>query len=481
MPSDSTDAAEGLRRDPLIALRPYLQPWRIAVLGFAAVLALVIALWPAPAGVPQQAILALGLTAFTVALWATIAIPQPIAAIAFLALALLTSTASPAAIFSGFASSSLWLVFGGLLIGTAAERSGFGRFIARRFLGRFRASYPQLVLGIIIGSTVLAFLVPSNMGRLAITVPVVMALAKDAGYETGSGGYIGLVVTAVIGNFTVALAILPANLLNVMVMGAGETLYGIRVSYMEYLLLCGPVLGLVKALVVWRTVVWLYPAPTPAPARTDVHERLGPEALRVAAILGVAILAWATDFLHGVRPGWVALAAGLACLLPRVGVLPVSEVLDRKKLLLVVWVGTVLSLAAVLTESGASRLVSGALSAFSGVAGQPPVYGYFALAYLSSLISVFATIGGAIPIVAATIGDIASATGLPLKTGLLSVTAGLSSLFFPYIAAPVVVGLTLGQVSIRDATRFTVASSILTVLVVIPLNALWWRFLGVLP
>mgnify|MGYP003346625559 CR=1 FL=1 len=46
------------------------------------------------------------------------------------------------------------------------------------------------------------------------------------------------------------------------------------------------------------------------------------EEKRLALILALALLLWMTDSLHGLRAGWVALAAGLACLLPRVGVLP---------------------------------------------------------------------------------------------------------------------------------------------------------------
>jgi di/tricarboxylate transporter len=470
-----------MRRGWLPARLSGIAPWRIVVMAVAALMALAISLVPPPAGAPGQAMVALGLTVMTVALWATMAIPQPIAALLFLGLVLVTGAASPAATVSGFLSNSLWLVFGGLLIGTAAERTGFGRFIARRFFGRFRASYSQLILGLIVGTTILSFLVPANMGRIAITVPIVMALAKDVGYEPGSPGYVGLVITAVIGNFTVALAILPANLLNIMVIGSGETLYGIRVSYMEYLLLCAPVLGLVKALIVWRTVVWLYPAAAPRLDAGVGPDRLGLEAKRVAVILGCAILLWASDFLHGVRPGWVALGAGLACLSPGIGVLAPAEGLDRAKLLVVVWVGTVLSLGAVLSESGASRLVSEALAGFSGGTGMSPLYGYYAIAYLSSLLTNLATLGGAIPIVAATVGDISAATGLPVKTGIMSVAAGLSALFFPYVAAPVVVGLTMGKVSMAAAARFMILASVLTWLIVIPLNAVWWRLLSVLP
>ncbi len=458
-----------------------LSAWRIGIFALTLLLAVAVALTPAPEGMPQQSMVALGLILMTVVLWATMVIPQPAAAMLFLALASVTGIAQPQATFSGFLSSSLWLVFGGLLIGTAAERTGFGRFVARRFLGRFRGSYATLVLGVIVGTSVLSFLVPSNMGRLAISVPVVMALAKEVGYPIGSNGHIGLVLTATVGNFAVAQGVLPGNLLNIMIVGAGETLYGINISYMRYMLLCGPILGLAKALLVWRLVVWFHPAPMPHSDDNAQVERLSPEAIRVGLILGVAILLWATDFWHGIRPGWVALAAGVLCLIPGIGVLHPREALNPRRLLIITWVGTVLSLAAVMTESGASTLVSGALARLAGTDGQSPLYGYFAMAYLSSFLATLSTFGGAIPTMAAVASEISAATSLPLDTGVMAIAAGMSALFFPYIAAPVVVGLAMGQVSQRAALPYMVTAALLTCVLIIPLNAVWWWVIGALP
>lgn len=368
------------------------------------------------------------------------------------------------------------------MIGTAADRTGFGRFVARRFVGGFRGSYSDLVAGILAGSTLLAFLVPATMGRIAITVPVVMALAREAGYERGSPGYVGLVVAAVIGNFTIALAVLPGNLLNIMVVGSGETMYGLAMPYMRYLLLAGPVLGLVKGLLVWWTIVRIYPAPPPRFSGEAAAEApLGPPARRVGIILAAAIVAWALDFWHGLNPGLVALAAGLACMVPGLGPLGWRDGLDPKTLLILVWVATVLGLGAVLAEAGASKLVSGALADLARIEGQSPLYGYFATAYLAALLAVLTTIGGAIPIVATAVGGFAAVTGLPIEAGIMAIVAGMSALFLPFAAAPIMVGLAMGEVSPGAATRFTLASSLLTCLIVIPLNALWWRLIGALP
>jgi len=444
---------------------------------------LAVMLLPAPEGVPHSAMLALGLMAFTVIMWATAVIPPPLTAVIFIVLAALSGSATMPAIVSGFVSNSVWLVFGGLLIGSAAERSGFGRWVARHFLAGFRGSYASLILGILLGTAVLSFLVPSNMGRIAISIPIILALAKEAGYEIGTPAHIGLIVTTVIGNFTTAIGILPANLLNIMIVGTGEALYGTQITYVQYLVMCLPVLGIGKGLLVWVLVPRLYPAPAPRLTSEGMAGAgvLSQEGIRVAAILGVAILAWATDFMHGIRPGWIALGAGLLCVMPRIGVLPVSEIFDRRKLEIVVWIAGVLTLASVLSDSGASTLISRILAETASVEGKSPTYGYFAIAYLTSLVAVFATMGGTVPTMAAVVGGISEATNLPLETGMLAVSAGTSGLLFPYVAAPMVAGLAFGKVSMADATRFTVISTLFTWVFIVPLNALWWQLIGALP
>ena len=466
-------------------------PWPLSVMArrdaliliVAVLFGLIVCLWPTPAGTSHRAVLALGLSSATVILWATQAIPQWMSAAGFMSLALLTGTASVGAITAGFTSSAAWLVFGGLLTATATERTGFGRWIARKFLGRFHGSYTQLMFGILVGSTALSFLVPSNMGRIAITVPIVMALAKDAGYEPGTQGYIGLVITAVLGNFSTALAVLPANLLSVTIVGTGEAMYGVHITYMWWLVLCGPLLGLAKAVLVWWLVPRLYPAPPPAREQgtASASGPLSDDAIRVAVIQAVAILLWMTDFLHGIRPGWIAIAAGIACYLPGIGVLPLADIADRKRLLMVVWIAGVLSMSATVSETGAGTMLSDLLGSAAAIQGKSPTYGYFTLAYMMSVLTLVTTMGGAVPTLMALVGGVEKATGLPLETGMVALAAGSTALFLPYVAAPMVVGLTIANIDQRIAAKFTLWSAAISWVTIIPLNALWWRWLGAIP
>ena len=86
-----------------------------------------------------------------------------------------------------------------------------------------------------------------------------------------------------------------------------------------------------------------------------------------------------------------------------------------------------------------------------------------------------------VPTMMAAVGGISQATGLPIETGMVSLTAGATALLLPYVAAPMVVGLAIGKVDQRIAAKFTLWSALISYVTIIPLNAMWWKLIGALP
>jgi len=70
------------------------------------------------------------LVCFAVGMWALGVLPEHITGILFMLLAVLLRVASPAVIFAGFTTSTLWLVFGGLFIAEAVQATGLGKRLA---------------------------------------------------------------------------------------------------------------------------------------------------------------------------------------------------------------------------------------------------------------------------------------------------------------------------------------------------------------
>lgn len=78
---------------------------------------------------------------------------------------------------------------------------------------------------------------PSNMGRIALLMPIVAAMAKRAGIPDGSRAWFGLALAVGFGTFQLSATILPANVPNLVMSGAAEGSYGIHLNYVPYLLL----------------------------------------------------------------------------------------------------------------------------------------------------------------------------------------------------------------------------------------------------
>ena len=72
----------------------------------------------------------------------------------------------------------------------------------------------------------------------------------------------------------------------------------------------------------------------------------------------------------------------------------------------------------------------------------------------------------------------ADATGWPLKAVLMTMAVGYSTILLPHMVPPVVVGFQLAGIKFRDAMRFIVPLALCSIIVLIPLDYLWWHLIG---
>jgi len=435
-------------------------------------------LLPVPADTPANVLPTLAITVFTIGLWATGAIAEYITSLMFIVLAIGFSVAPAAVIFSGLLSSAFWLVVGGMVIGIAADRTGLGRYLAHIFTRRMNASYPQLIAGIVTGAVALAFLLPSSMGRLVILMPIVLGLADNLGLGPGSRGRSGMALAAALGTFYVPLTILPANLPNVVLAGAADTLYGLSINYGEYLLMHFPITGVLKGVLLVGLISYLFRGDTLDTSGQSERPRLKADGRRLAVILTMALIAWATDFIHGISPGWVSIAAAGLCLLPRVGVLGLRHLKGSGGYQTLVYVIAILGVGAVISSSGTGSLIAKKVLQVVQFAPEHAVHTYAAFSGLSMAFSTFSTLPGMIAILAPFADQVAHNSGLSVFVVLMMIVNGFSTPFLPYQSAPIMVGLRLGNIGISTAARVMLLLGVLTVVLLQPLNYLWWDWLG---
>ncbi len=463
----------------------------VLVAGMALFASVLLALAPGLMGVDPATGRAAAVIVGALALWATGVVPEPVTAIAFFLACVLMGVAAPEVAFSGFASSAFWLVFGGLLIGMAVKRTGLGERLARVLVGRVGGSYLALLTGVALVAVLLAFLMPSSMGRVVLLIPVVLSLAERLGFGPGTRGRAGLVLLTGMMCFNPPTAVLPAVVPNMVMMGAADTLYGVTFQYFPWLIAHLPVTGLLKSAIIVGVTWMLFRQEPDAPPEEAHPGPLSAQEWRLAVILTLTLLFWATDSLHGVSPAWVALAAGLACLMPspRGGdgggaLIPMALFNERFNFANLIHLAGLLALGAIVAQSGIGVSVGqwlmeflpiGRADGLAGAAGD-----FTAMALLTSLVGMVATIPGVPAVMTPLAESLAQASGLPLTSVLMIQVVGYSTIVLPYQVPPLIVAMQLGGVGPRAAARLTLWVLGLAVLVVWPATFLWWRVLGLL-
>ena len=454
------------------------------VAGLSAVVAAVLVLAPAPQGMSPQAMDAAGLTIFAVGFWATGVLPTGLTAIAFFTLALLIGVQPAQVVFSGFQSAALWLVFGGLVIGVSVRYTGLGVRLARAIVGRLGSSYLAVLSGVAVVGLALAFVMPSSMGRVLLLLPVVLALAGSLGFAPKSPGRTGMVLVVSLVSFMPAGTILPALVPGLILAAAADTFFGITITYADYLITHFPVMGALRTglivLVTWR----MFPDRIPVRAETPTlgeAERPASMAGRERLLTGILLLAlalWVTDSLHGISAGWIGLGAAAILLIPGLGLVPkdtLNKELDYNSLF---YVAGVLAMGVVVAETGLAGDVGGWLFRVLPFEAGANAANFGKLAGLSAVVGLVVTNPGIPAVMSPLSGEIAAAAAMPLATVLMIQVVGFSSVILPYQAAPVVIGMQMGGVSMGQGAKLTLVLTFLTVVLLVPLNYLWWLALG---
>ncbi|MBY6089619.1 SLC13 family permease [Pseudooceanicola sp. 502str34] len=448
--------------------------------GLIALLAAVVAV-TAPGGLTPDQAQILAIVLMTLGLWATGLLPAYLTSLMFFTALLLFGLVDKSVVFSGFTSTAMWLVVSGFVIGAAIGQSGLGQKIGAHVAPHLSRSYPMLVAGMVGLGMGLSFLMPSSMGRAMVLVPVGMALADVLGFRKGTKGRTGVALAIAMSTNVPGFTILPANVPNMVLSGTAENLLDIHIGYTDYLLLHFPVLGLLKSALMVAAILFLCPAKAQKSedaAFTPV-EGSGRHGWLLTILL-VTLALWATDWLHGLPAAWVGLAAAVLLLMPGIGFLNQQQfrgAVDFGTLLLV---AGVLALGVVVTSAGLGDRLAAVVTAALPLAPGRDLTNFFSLAALGTLTSILTTMPGVPAVMTPLTQDLAQATGFSTEAVLMSQVLGFSTVVFPYQAPPLLVAMGLAGEHVRSMIRLTLLMTLLTFVILIPLDFLWWKLLGVI-
>ncbi|MEF3049168.1 SLC13 family permease [Pseudotabrizicola sp. L79] len=435
-----------------------------------------------PAGMTPDQALTFGAMLITLSLWGTGLVPGYVASTFLFAALILAGLATPQEVFASFSSSAIWLVVAGFVIGAAITQSGLGARLGALARPHLSKSYATLIAGLMLLGMGLGFVMPSSLGRAAVLVPVGMALADVLGLGKGSAGRTGVAVVIAIGTNMPSFAILPSNIPNVILSGVAEQSLGLHFSYADYLLLHYPVLGVLKSVAIVALVLAFFPARL-QPAEAASAAASGGSGRRQGALLGllaVTLALWATDQIHGINPAWVGLGVALVLMVPQFGFVPPPVFKSSVDFSMLLFVAGALTLGTVVNASGLGKII--AAEAFAVLPFQPgrDFLNFMSLSLLGTSTSIFTTMAGVPAVLTPLAPDLAQSTGFSVQAVLMTQVIGFSTVLFPYQVGPLIVAMGLAGESTRPLLKVTLSLFVITALVFLPLDYLWWKLLGVI-
>lgn len=428
----------------------------------------------------QQALVA-GVLFLCIAFWATSLVPAYWPALALFAFATATQLAPTEVIFAGFHSSTFWLLFSGMVFGAAIIHTGLNSratYLLTQILGN---SYRGTIIKISFFAMGLSFLIPSGIGRIVLIIPIIAALADHFGYDVRSNGRKGMLLAAAFGTFLPAFAILPANAPNMLLAGMTEALYNAPISYWEYLILHFPVLGFGKLIVLIAVILWLFPDQDPSkntPSNTK-PSTMSKSEKRLLLVLCSCFALWFTDALHHISAGWISLIAAIVCLWPRLG-LTSKQCIDKEiQYGTLLFAGGIIGLSAITAHSGLGNILVNKLTDVIPFADGSPLINLGLLTIISTCVAIVTNLAGVPAIMTPMAEHLADVTGLSTHAVLMTQVLAFSNVFLPYQAAPLITAIAIGNLSITAVTKVCVMTFIITSLILLPLNFLWWHILAV--
>lgn len=458
-------------------------------IGYALIALLVFALpltiWFAPLGLEPTIQKALAITAFMIGSWITHAQDVAISGLMGLYFFWATGVVGFAEAFHGFATTTPWFLFGAILFGLMATKSGLARRLAFAIMRRTGHTYSRLLLGIIIADLLLTFIVPSGIARVVIMSAIAAGLVEAFGYGRGSrigtGIFIILVYTA-----TIFDKMIIAGAASITARGLIERVGEVPVLWSQWFLAFLPC-DIITVVIAWRLVLWLYPPerdalPGGAAFLDDevrAMGRLKPIEWRAIALFALGLGLWMTDFLHHLPSPMIGLGVGLAAVLPRIGVLDVEDV-KKVNLLPVFFVASAISMAHVLETTKALDLFTGVLFAWT----EPLMGNMWAttgVLYWAAF-GYHIVIGDEISMLATSLPMLmtyAKAEGLdPLALGMIW-TFSAGGKIFLYQSAVLVVGYSYGYFTLRDLFKVGLALTIVEWLILMLLVPFYWPLIGI--
>lgn len=472
----------------------------------AAAVLLTILFLPQPAGLSVAGQRMLAVFGFAVVVWVTDALDYAVSAVVIAALmAILLGTSpsltNPNALIgtvsglttavSGFGNTALTLVAAALFLAAAMTVTKLDRRIALIILSGVGTRTNRIVIGAIVVSTVLAFLVPSATARAAAVIPIIMGIIVAFGVDKKSKFAGLLMITTVQAVSIWNVGIKTAAAQNMVAVGFIQKMLGHDITWLSWLIAAAPFSILLSIGLYVIMMTMMPPEAKEIPGGKATVDKslseLGPMTGKEVRLLALSLILlgfWSTEgVLHPFDSSTTTTIAVALLFLPGIGVMDWKTANPLIPWGTIVLFGVGISLGTALLQTQAAQWLANLIVQWFGL-NELPALGILAVmaAFLVvvhlGFASATALASSMIPIVIAVLQKVQT-PGINVLGMTLVLQFVVSFGFILPVNSPQgMVGYGTGTFLARDFIRTGIVLTLLAYLLTILFGATYWRWLG---
>ena len=386
---------------------------------------------------------------------------------------------------SGFANSTVWLIFAAFMFALGYDRTGLGRRISLALVKKMGRRTLTLGYAVTFADVVLSPFTPSNTARSGGTIfPVIKNLPPLYGSLPNDpssrriGGY--LMWTAIAATCITSSMFVTALAPNLLALEFARKIAKVDVSWTQWFVAYAPV-GIALVLLTPLLVYWIYPpqvkegteVPAWAAKELDTLGAFSRRELLLAGLVIVALVLWVFGD-KWINATTVALAVIVLMLMT--GVLSWDDMLGNKQAWnTLVWFATLVALADGLNRVGFVKWFADAVGAHMG--GLSPTVAMIALVlvfffthYLFASITAHAT--ALLPVMLA-VGATIPGIDMPAFVTLLVLTLGIMGILTPFATGPSPIYYGSGYIASRDYWRLGLIFGVIFIVALIAVTVPW--------
>lgn len=300
----------------------------------------------------------LGCFAFMLVVLISGALPDWASVITTMALIVAMRVGTVAEVTAQFSSSTVWLCIGVFVMSVGINNSGIMKRLALWVLTKFPGTYRDQVTAMLLSGIITTPMIPSSFAKTALMAPLTSQVSEAVRVEPNTKPALGLWYANFICTYNLGNAFLSGSAFVALMIGY----IGTSFTWGEWLQATW--LWYVISVVLVYLFCTIYCRPKGKVEGNidfikEQYKALGPlssNEKKGFAIIGIALVLWITQKLHGIDAGMVALladAAFIAC-----GLITTPEANAKGQWTLAVFIGGVLSIAGFMNTTGVGTWIA---------------------------------------------------------------------------------------------------------------------------